>query len=146
MGCSKTIKSCSFRSAQTAYNDTEQAFAATGTPIVILGTRVTDTGVSIDTEPTVFNVKGSGLYRISYDVDLAAAGAGTVTLQLYDGQTPLPCAIASRTTATGLDYAMHVETTLYLPSCCAVHHAIGARIGGVAGEITHVCASIVKLG
>lgn len=146
MICGNTLKSCKMTSAQTAYNNAEQAFVAAGTPITILGTRVTDTGVAIDTDPTVFDIDRSGLYRISYDIDLTAAGAGVVSLQLYDGETPLPCSVAARTVATDLEYAIHVETTLYLSTCCAVHHAIGARVSGVAGTITHVCASAVKLG
>ena len=146
MACGKTLKSCIVRSAQTAYNDVEQAFVATGTPIVILGVKATDTGMAIDTEPTVFDINASGIYRISYDVDLAAGGAGVVTLQLYDGLSPLPCAVAARTVATDLEYAIHVETILHLTTCCAVGHSIGARIGGVAGTVNHVCASCVKLG
>lgn len=146
MACGKTLKTCTVRSAQTAYNDAEQAFVATGTPITILGVKATDTGVAIDTEPTVFRINASGIYRISYDVDLTAAGAGDVSLQLYDGMTALPCAIAARTVADGLDYAMHVETTLHLATCCTVGHSIGARVGGVAGTVTHVCASCIKLG
>lgn len=143
MTCGNRNGQC--RSAQTAYNDIAQPFVATGTPIIILGTSATDTGASIETEPTVFKIKNSGLYRISYDVDLTADAAGTVNVQLYDGQTPLPCATAYRTTAADLEYAIHVETTLQLNTCCMFRHMIGARISGIAGEITHVCASCVKL-
>lgn len=146
MICGNALKSCKVRSAQTAYNDADQAFVATGTPITILGTMATDTGVAIDTRPTVFDINASGIYRISYDVDLTADGAGVVTLQLYDGTTALPCSVAARTVATDLEYAIHVETILALATCRAVNHAIGARIGGVAGTVTHVCASCVKLG
>lgn len=146
MICGNTLKNCKVRSAQTAYNDAEQAFVATGTPITILGVKATDTGIAIDTESTVFDINASGIYRISYDVDLTAGGAGVVTLQLYDGLNPLPCSVAARTVATDLEYAIHVETVLALNTCRAVSHAIGARISGVAGNITHVCASCVKLG
>lgn len=143
MGCN--YKSCHYKSAQTAYNDAPQAFAAAGTPITILGTLVTDTGVAIETDPNVFRVNGSGLYRISYDIDLTAGAAGVVTIQLYNGQNPLPCAVAARTVATDLEYAVHVETTLVLNTCAIVQPSIGARIGGVVGTVTHVCASAVKL-
>mgnify|MGYP006888162421 FL=1 len=40
---------------------------------------------------------------------------------------------------------LHAETTVYIPVCCNGTPTINAVIGGVAGTVNHVCASIVKL-
>lgn len=145
MSCSKTLKNCHYKSAQNAYNNSQQAFTAAATPVNVLGVLNTDTGCSIDTNTAGFTVLSSGLYRISYDVTFTATAAGTATLQGVKDATPLLCMASSLTTAAGSVYTLHAETTIYIPVCCGGSSAIGATIGGVAGTISHVCASVVKL-
>ena len=133
------------KSAQTAYNNAAQAYVADGTNVSVLGNLITDTGVSITTQTGGFRVNNGGLFRISYDVTSTPAAAGAQILQLYNGSTAMPCAIATDTvTADGI-VTQHVETVLRLATCCALHPTISARISGVAGTINHVCASVVKL-
>ncbi len=133
------------KSAQTAYNNAEQAYSADGTTVAILGNLATDTGVSIDTNTSGFQICSGGLFRISYDVTSTPSAAGAQILQLYDGTSPLPCAVATVSVATDGILTQHVETTLRLATCCAIRPSISARISGVAGTINHVCASAVKL-
>lgn len=133
------------KSAQMAYNSAEQAYPADGATVAILGSLATDTGVSIDTNAGGFQVCSGGLYRISYDVTSTPSAAGAQILQLYNGASPLPCAITTDTVAADGIITQHVETTLRLATCCAIQPSISARIRGVAGTINHVCASAVKL-
>lgn len=87
----------------------------------------------------------SGLYRISYDVTATATAAGTVTLQGYKDTIALPCMSAQATVAANDVVTLHTETTVYIPVCCNGTPTINAVVGGVAGTVNHVCASIVKL-
>lgn len=145
MSCNNRLKNSHYKSAQNAYNDTPQAFIATGTPVAVLGVLNTDTGCSIGTSTGGFRVNSSGLYRISYDVTLSADAAGVVTLQGLKDTAKLPCMSAQATVAAGSVYTLHIETTIYIPVCCNGNPTISATIGGVAGTISHVCASMVKL-
>lgn len=133
------------KSAQTAYNNAEQAYVAAGTTVNILGNLATDTGVSISTQAGGFRICSGGLFRVSFDVTSTPAAAGAQILQLYSDATPLPCAIATDTVAADGIVTQHVETVIRLATCCAIQPSISARISGVAGTINHVCASAVKL-
>lgn len=145
MSCNSRLKNSHYKSAQNAYNDASQAFIAAGTPVNVLGILNTDTGCSLDTVTGGFVVSSSGLYRISYDVVFTAGGAGTAELKLLKDTVSLPCADAQVTTVANNIYSLHVETTVYIPVCCNGTPTISAAIGGVAGTVTHVCASMVKL-
>lgn len=145
MACNSKLKNAHYKSAQNAYNNAEQAFVAAGTPVNVLGILNTDTGCSIDTVTGGFVVSSSGLYRISYDVVFTAGGAGTAELKLLKDTAALPCADAQVTTVVNNIYSLHVETIVYIPVCCNGTPTISAAIGGVAGTINHVCASMVKL-
>jgi len=134
------------KSAQTAYNNAAQAITANAvTTIAILGTQVCDTGCSIDTSASAFTVLKGGLYRFSYDVTYTATAAGTAVIQLYNGTVALPCAVAQVAAEADGVYTTHIETVLTLNSCCGVRPAINAGITGIAGTVSHVCASAVRL-
>ena len=68
-----------------------------------------------------------------------------VTLQGYKDTIALPCMSAQATVAANDVVTLHTETTVYIPVCCNGTPTINAVIGGVAGTVNHVCASIVKL-
>ncbi len=145
MSCNNRLKNSHYKSAQNAYNNATQAFSAVGTPVAVLGVLNTDTGCSVDTVTGGFQINSSGLYRISYDVTFTTASAGVAVLQGYKGTSQLPCMTAQATVATGTVYTMHIETTVYIPVCCNGAPTISATLGGVAGTMSHVCASVVKL-
>lgn len=133
------------KSAQTAYNNTEQSYTAEGTTVAVLGNLATDTGVSVSTQTGGFQICSGGLFRVAYDVTSTPSAAGAQILQLYSDAIALPCAIVTDTvTADGI-ITQHVETVIRLTTCCAIQPSISARISGVAGTINHVCASVVKL-
>ena len=143
MACGLTT-TCT-RSAQAAYNNAQQTFTADGGTVAILGTQICDTGSSIDTGVTGFTVRHGGVYRVSYDVVFEATGAGTAEIQLYNDATPLPCSYSMFVAAAGGIYPMHIETTLPLRACYAIRPVITCQVNGAAGNVTHVCASMVRL-
>ena len=147
MACTNTnnLKNCATKTVQTAYNNTVQPFTVDNITINILGTNVCDTGCSASTQTTGFKVLKSGVYRISYDITATATAVGTITAQLYRDTIALPCAIAIVTSAADASYQIHLETEIYISTCCNVQPTFSAQIGGVAGNVTHVCANITKL-
>lgn len=144
MSCNN-CKNAYQKSAQAAYNNAEQAYVAAGTNINVLGNLITDTGVSISTQTGGFRINNGGLFRVSYDVTSTPAAAGAQVIQLYNGSSAMPCAIATDTVAADGVITQHIETVIRLATCCAMQPVISARISGVAGTINHVCASVVKL-
>ena len=144
MSCNN-CKNAYQKSAQTAYNNAEQAYVAAGTNINVLGNLIIDTGVSISTQTGGFRINNGGLFRVSYDVTSTPAAAGAQVIQLYNGSSAMPCAIATDTVAADGIITQHIETVIRLATCCAMQPTISARISGVAGTINHVCASVVKL-
>lgn len=144
MSCNN-CKNAYQKSAQAAYNNAEQAYVAAGTNINVLGNLITDTGVSISTQTGGFRINNGGLFRVSYDVTSTPAAAGAQVIQLYNGSSEMPCAIATDTVAADGVITQHIETVIRLATCCAMQPVISARISGVAGTINHVCASAVKL-
>ena len=144
MSCNN-CKTAYQKSAQAVYNNAEQAYVAAGTNINVLGNLITDAGVSISTQTGGFRINNGGLFRVSYDVTSTPAAAGAQVIQLYNGSSAMPCAIATDTVAADGVITQHIETVIRLATCCAMQPTISARISGVAGTINHVCASAVKL-
>lgn len=139
------VRNIGARSVQTAYNNAPQTFTIDGGTVAILGTQICDNGCSIDTAVNGFTINRSGIYRFSYDVVYEATGAGTAEIQLYAGETPLPCSFSKFVTAAGGIYPMHIETMIPLRACYGVRPLVSCRISGAAGDVTHVCASAVKI-
>lgn len=133
------------KSSQTAYNDSAQAYTADGTTVNILGNLITDTGVSITTNTGGFKINNGGLFRVSYDVTSTPSAAGTQIVQLYNGSTAMPCTTSTVTTTAEGIITQHVETVVRIATCCAIQPTISARISGVAGTVSHVYASALKL-
>ena len=133
------------KSAQAAYNAALQTYTAEGTTINVLGTQITDTGCSITTQSGGFRINAGGLFRVSFDVTSTPGAAGAQVLQLYNGSTPMPCAMTTDTVGAGGEITQHVETVVRLATCCAIQPVISARLSGAAGTVSHVCASAVKL-
>lgn len=145
MSCNNRLKNSHYKSAQNAYNNATQAFTAAGTNVAVLGVLNTDTGCSIDTVTGGFQINASGLYRVAYDVTFTPSAAGVAVLQGLKDTATLPCLNAQETVAADAVYTIHAETTIYIPVCCNGTPTISATLGGVAGTISHVCASVVKL-
>ena len=141
-----SCKNRNYKSAQVAFNTTAQTVAATGTGIGVLGSLLTDTGCSIETTNAGFKINASGLYRIRYVITFTAGAAGTMTAQLMKDGVALPCTLVQNTVAAGSIYTVAVESpALVVGTCCNICPNITAVVGGVAGTVNYVCASVVRL-
>lgn len=152
MSCSsRRNKNCNRVSCQRYYNREPQALAAGATlQLTIAGTRVVDSGISIDTQPQAFETLKTGLYHLAADVVIEAEAAGTVTLQYYMDGVALPCTLRTFTLAATGDREIHTETDLELTGCCCdVSHTftlVMTSPDAGAGTVNMVCAAITKFG
>lgn len=141
-----SYKNKNYKSAQVALNTVEQTVAATGTNMLLLGSRLTDTGCSIRTDNAGFRINASGLYRIRYVFTFVADAAGVVTAQLFKDGVALPCSLVQNTVEAGSTYTFAVEApALVVGTCCNICPNISIVVGGVAGTVTYGCASAVRL-
>lgn len=145
MACNGNLKNRNYKSVVTAYNNTTQAYAATGTQLNILGQTVLDTGCSINAENGAFKIRNSGTYRFSFDVTSIPTAAGTQTLQMFNNTMLMPCAVVADTTTANGVKTQHIETTVFIPVCCNNQPTITLNISGVAGTVTHICANATRL-
>lgn len=150
MGCSSTGKKRpNYKSCVRYYNNVNQPLLAnTTTQVQIVGTKVVDTGVSIDTEPSSYTIVTKGLYHLSEDVVIAATAVGVATVSIYMDGVMLPCTYNPRTLYVG-NNTFHVETDLDIEGCCCdvsknITFVITTDATAV-GTILHVCTGITKL-
>lgn len=150
MGCSSSNKKRpNYKSCVRYYNNVNQPLLAnTTTQVQIAGTKVVDTGVSIDTEPSSYTIVTKGLYHLSEDVVIAATAVGVATVSIYMDGVMLPCTYNPRTLYVG-NNTFHVETDLDIEGCCCdvsknITFVITTDATAV-GTILHVCTGITKL-
>lgn len=150
MGCGTSRhKTCHDKSCQRFYNNNAQALAANSpTQLVIAGTRVVDTGLSIETQPQSYSTLKTGLYHIAGDAVVEGSAGGTAVLQIYMDGVALPCTKRTRTIpATGY-VEIHTETDLELDGCCCdVKHTFTFVIvtdTTAAGDVVELCTGIIK--
>lgn len=141
-----SYKTKNYKSAQVALNTAAQPIAAAGTTVEILGSRLTDTGCSVRTDNAGFKISASGLYNIRYVFTFVADTAGVLTAQLYKDGVALPCSLSQDTVEAGSTYTIAIEApALVVGTCCNICPTITAMVSSVAGTITRVCASVIRL-
>lgn len=148
MACGNTYKSPRCKSCVRYFNNITQPIPVSTTlPLVIAGTRVVNTGVSIDAEPQSYTTHTNGLYHISADVSVAATAAGEVVLYWTMDGVQLPCTVTEQRIAIG-NATIHTETDIDIRGCCcAADHTFALVIvsdDAATGTVTHVCSGIIK--
>lgn len=92
-------KNAHYKSAVQFYNSTDQEILATNTltnPVIFsLGGRVTDSGVAIDFSNSDVGIEASGLYRISFNIDVLGDTAGDITFAIAENGIILPETIST---------------------------------------------------
>lgn len=149
MSCgNKSLKSCKAKSCQRFYNTTPQPFAAGQTvQLQIAGSRVVDTGISIETQPLSYTTLKTGLYHFTADVVADVTTLGTGTLQMYMDGVPLPCTLRNLRLPVGYN-EIHTETDLCLTGCCCdVEHTFTFILTSVdaVGNVVQFCSGVLKL-
>lgn len=148
MACSSSNKSCYAKSCLRYYNNSAQAFTEIPTTLAIAGSRVVDSGISIEADASSYTVVKKGLYHISADVEFLST-AGEVTFQAYLDGVALPCTLTKITGVADIEKVGHLETDLQFDSCCCnVNHTITFVISGatgVTGTVNHLCTGVTKI-
>lgn len=150
MGCAnKCHKTCYSKSCQRFYNNVPQNLVAGETlQLIIAGSRVVDSGISIETQPQNYETLKTGLYHFAGDVIINVATGGDVELQMYMDGVPLPCTYRRVTVPSGYR-EIHTETDLELDGCCCdVSHSFTYRLTSIdtaVGTVTQFCSGITKL-
>lgn len=150
MSCSnKCRKSCHDKSCQRFYNNNSQAIEANAsTQLVIAGTKVVDSGISIETEPQNYTTLKTGLYHISGDVTINATAAGVAVLQVFMDGVAMPCTKKTISLIAG-NNNIHTETDICISACCCdVSHTFTFVIttdATATGSVTEFCSGMLKL-
>lgn len=146
-------KNRNYKSAIQTYNGANQPILATdivSNPITVnLGGTITDTGCAIKRDFDGFDIEYSGLYRISYDANIAATTAGAVTIGLLINGTLVPETLKTNTVAAAGAEEVSAETIRVLNICNAVSdfnvQVVAYSDGTFVGAIDNISANIVKL-
>lgn len=131
-----------------SYTNISQAVAADST-INFDITRVL-TGCTVkhaDGTPT-FTLTKPGYYFVTFDGVITGTEAGIVTVELINGNTAIPGAIASVTAAVGDAATLNFSTIVrVLPSCPAIDNTVKLTVlnSGVAATYTNANINITKL-
>lgn len=148
MSCSgRSTKKCNYKSCARYYNNNPQTLAAnTALQLTIAGSKVVDSGISIETQPASYSTLKTGLYHIAADVTVFASGSGSASLQVFMDGVGLPCTLRSITLVAGSN-EIHTETDLQLTGCCCdVEHTFTFVVTPtVAGNVSQCCTGILKL-
>lgn len=108
----------------------------------------TDTGCSIDGQPSGARICKGGLYEFSFDTFVTSTAAGTVKVQLYKDGVPLPCAQDSVTLVASAIENMHFSTRLEVACCCAIQPVftvVFTSADVTALTVNHTALGVVKL-
>ena len=127
-----------------AYTNISQAIAADGT-LNFDTTRVL-TGCTVkhaDGTPT-FTLTKPGYYFVNFDGVITGTTAGTVTVELLNGATPVPGATASTSVAVDDIDTLNFATIIrVLPSCPAIDNTTKLSILNAGVGVTFTNANIV---
>ncbi len=147
MGCCNDMKDRHYKSATQFFNTAPQTLGSTMAPLALLGTEVTDTGVSLDTQSNAIEIQHSGLYRITGSVGVNVTTAGTITVQMYAGGVPLPETLRTITAAVGY-HVVAMDAIRHFRTFCgqnAVQIQIMAMTDGTAAaDATLVAGNALK--
>ena len=105
------------------------------------------TVIHADGTPT-FTLTKPGYYIVSFDGVVTGTTAGIVTVELLNGNTPVPGAVASTTIATDEVATLNFSTIVrVLPSCPSIDNTTKLTIvnSGVDATFTNSNINITKL-
>lgn len=141
------MKDRHYKSSTQFYNTTSQVIGSAMAPLTLLGTEVTDTGVSLDTTSNAVEIQHSGLYRITGAVGINVTTAGNVTVQIYADGVPLSETARIITASAGY-HLISVDTIRQFRTFCGQNPASVQIMvmgdGTAAGDVTFVSGNVLK--
>ncbi len=146
MNCSS--KNSRYKSTLQLYNSATQALSATPSPLTLMGTVVTNTGIALEPKTSEIDVVWPGTFLFNVDAIITATTAGQVTLQLYGDGVALPETIRTINVPVGTSEICLSTIRRMVPNC---QNSINVQVysntdGTAVGDVTLVACSAVKLG
>lgn len=133
----------------SSYNSIAQVVAANG--LLTFNTNRVLTGCTVEHMEggTTFKLTKPGYYYITFNATVTNAAAGNVSVQLQNGTSVVPGAIASTSIAAVTDVRNLVFATIVRvpPSCCAVDNTANLTLinNGIAATYSVANINITKL-
>lgn len=133
----------------SSYNSAQQILSVDG--LVSFDTDRIKTGCTITHTPgsTTFTLTRPGYYYISFNTIVSSTETGNVVVQLRNGTTLIPGAIASADVAATTDIDTIGFSTIIRvpPSCCAIDNTAVISIinSGISATLTSPNINITKL-
>lgn len=152
MACNK-YKNCHYKSAVQFYSNNVQPFLTTNiitNPVALdIGSKVTDTGMSIDEGTNSLTIENTGLYRFSANATILGAVAGDAYVAMTLDGVVMPETL-KRVSLTTADYTnVSLETVRQLSTCCGIsNHIIGYIVysdATASGSVTALSGNAIKL-
>lgn len=127
---------------------------------VITGERITfgvvdrkingDCNTFTNTDTTI-SINQAGYYEVNVTSNIVPSVAGLVSIELYEGTTPITTAIATTTGVIGDTYNLSFSKIIrVLPNCCGIVTNIPVVLSvvnvGVAGSVSTFNISVKKVG
>lgn len=106
---------------------------------------------TFDNTDTTITINQAGYYEVNVTANVVPSVAGLVSVQLYDGLTPIATAIATDTAVGGDTYNLSFSKIIrVLPNCCGVPNNIPKTLSvinaGVTTSISTINTSVKKVG
>lgn len=96
----------------------------------------------------VINIRTPGVYEFSAVITVTATAAGTIGVQLYNGATAVPGAVATQTAAAADIVTLNISKLIRVrPSCAAIGNAaaLTIQLTGGAGTVTSANVAIHQI-
>lgn len=141
------LNNCNYKSTIEYYDTSVQAITATPSPLNLVGTKVTSTGVSLNGAGSAITVNKSGTYQLHAGVTVLATTAGVMTAQMRINGVLLPETLRAVTTPVG-STRIDLDTVRFLQVGCASTPNVQVVIstdGTAVGTVTLVDGYAVKL-
>ncbi len=147
MASCNCMKDRHYKSSAQFYNTATQTIGSTMAPLNLIGTEVTDSGVSLETSANAIEIQHSGLYRITADVGVNATTAGNITIQLYQNGVPMSETVRIITASVGY-HLVSINTIRQFKTFCGQNPAsiqVMAMTDGTAvGNVTFISGNALK--
>ena len=146
MNCSS--KNGRYKSTVDIYNNASQALTSTPSPLTLVGTVATNTGIALDPKTSTIDVTYPGTFLVSVDAIFTATTAGQITLQLYSDGVALPETARTITVPVGTSEISTSTIRRFVPNCQnPISIQVYANTDGTAvGNVTLIDSKAVKLG
>ena len=136
---------------QMAYNTANVVLTDVRINLGVVDRKVNGDCNTFTNTDTTISINQAGYYEVNVTANLVPSVAGLVSIQLYDGLTPIATAIATDTAVGGDTYNLSFSKIIrVLPNCCGVPNnnpkTLSVVNAGVTTSVSTINTSIKKIG